>query len=165
MPHTDVRFVGKELAPVREEGGSLLLGVTHTIDETPAPDLVLVPGGGTTPGQMVDDDVLEWLRKVHQTTAWTTSVCTGALILGAAGIDLALWLAAEIHGRAWAEAIQLMIEYDPHPPVDSGHMRKASPETRKLAKELMDRSIPADQRRIVPRIAWRQFIDLLRTGK
>jgi transcriptional regulator GlxA family with amidase domain len=210
MPDTNVRFVGKELAPVGVEGGSLLLGVTHTIDETPTPDLVLVPGGGTTPGQMVDDDVLKWLRKVHQTTAWTTSVCTGALILGAAGIlkglpatthwykmgvlgimgakpepeerivrsgkivtaagvsagiDLALWLAAEIHGRAWAEAIQLMIEYDPHPPVDSGNMRKASPEARKLAKELMDRSIPADQRRIVPRIAWQRFIDLLRTGK
>jgi transcriptional regulator GlxA family with amidase domain len=210
MPNTEVRFVGRELGPVTTEGGALLLGVTHTIDETPAPDLVLAPGGSTTPGQMVDDDVLDWLRKVHATTTWTASVCTGALILGAAGIlkglpatthwykmgvlrilgakpqpeerivrsgkivtaagvsagiDLGLWLAAEIHGRACAEAIQLVIEYDPHPPVDSGHMSKASPETQKLAKEMMDRSIPADQRRLVPRIAWRRFIDLIRTGK
>lgn len=209
MPNTEVRFVGKELAPVGTEGGALLLGVTHTVEETPAPDLVLVPGGTTTPGQMVDDEVLDWLRRVHQTTAWTTSVCTGALILGAAGIlkglpatthwykmgvlrimgakpqpderivrsgkvvtaagvsagiDLALWLVTEIHGRARAEAIQLIIEYDPHPPVDSGHMSKASPETQKLAKELMDESMPADQRRLVPRIAWRRFIDLIRTG-
>ena len=192
------------------EGGALLLGVSHTVAETPAPDLVLVPGGTTTPGQMVDDAVLEWLRKVHETTTWTTSVCTGALILGAAGIlkgspatthwykmgvlkilgakpkpeerivrsgkivtsagvsagiDLALWLAAEISGHARAEAIQLVIEYDPHPPFDAGHMSKASEETQKLAKKMMDDVMPPDQRRLVPKIAWRRFIDLIRTGK
>jgi transcriptional regulator GlxA family with amidase domain len=82
-----------------------------------------------------------------------------------AGIDLALWLAAEIAGRERAEAIQLVIEYDPHPPFDAGHMSKASDETRKLAKQMMDESIPVDQRRLVPRIAWRRFTDLVRTGK
>ena len=210
MPHADVRFVGKEVGPVVTEGGALFLGVSHTLAETPSPDLVLVPGGMTTPGQMVDDDVLEWLRNVHQTTTWTTSVCTGALILGAAGIlkglpatthwykmgvlkimgakpqpdqrivtsgkvvtaagvsagiDLALWLAGEISGRLRAEAIQLVIEYDPHAPFDSGHMSKASGETRKLAKEMMDAGMPADQRRLVPKIAWRRFVDLIRTRK
>lgn len=210
MPNTEVRFVGKEIGPVITEGGALLLGVTHSVAETPSPDLVLVPGGTTTPGQMVDDDVLDWLREVHKTTAWTASVCTGALILGAAGIlkglpatthwykmgvlkimgakpqpderivhsgkivtaagvsagiDLALWLASEIAGLEQAEAIQLIIEYDPHPPFDAGHMSKASKETQKLAKQMMDDSIPADQRRLVPRIAWRRFIDLIRTGK
>jgi hypothetical protein len=54
-----------------------------------------------------------------------------------AGIDLALWLAAEITGRARAEAIQLVIEYDPQPPFDTGHMSKASKETQKLTKEMM----------------------------
>ncbi len=192
------------------EGRALLLGVTHTVAETPSPDLVLVPGGTTTPSQMVDDEVLDWLREVHKTTIWTTSVCTGALILGAAGIlkglsatthwykmgvlkimgakpqpderivrsgkivtaagvsagiDLGLWLAGEIAGRERAEAIQLFIEYDPHPPFDSGHMSKASKETQKLAGEIMDQSMPADQRRVVPKIAWRRFIDLIRTGK
>lgn len=210
MPNTEVRFAGKEVGPVTTAGGTLLLGVTHTVAETPSPDLVLVPGGTTTPGQMVDDEVLKWLRKVHETTTWTTSVCTGALILGAAGllkglpatthwykmgvlrimgakpqpgerivrsgkivtaagvsagIDLALWLAGEIVGSEQAEAIQLFIEYDPHPPFDAGHMSKASKETQKLAKEIMDRSMPADQRRLVPKIAWRRFIDLIRTGK
>lgn len=210
LPNTEVRFIGKEVGPVVTEGGGLLLGVTHSVAETPSPDLVLVPGGTTTPGQMVDDDVLEWLRKVHEETTWTTSICTGALILGAAGIlkglpatthwykmgvlkimgarpkpderivrsgkvataagvssgiDLALWLAGEIAGRARAEAIQLVIEYDPHPPFDSGHMSKASPETQKLAKEMMDDSMPADQRHLVPKIAWRRFIDLIRTRK
>src|SRR5215472_1766245 len=86
MPHTEVRFVGKEVGPVTTEGGALLLAVTHTIAETPLPDLVLFPGGMNTPSEMVDDEVLAWLRKVHETTTWTTSVCTGALILGAAGL-------------------------------------------------------------------------------
>src|ERR1700753_619668 len=81
MPNTEMRFVGKETGPVTTEAGALLLGVKPTIDETPSPDLVLVPGGTTTPGEMVDDEVLDWLRKVHETTTWTTSVCSGGLIL------------------------------------------------------------------------------------
>ena len=210
MPNTEVRFVGKEVGPFITEGNVLLLGATHTLDETPSPDLVLVPGGTTTAGQMVDDEVLEWLRKVHKTTTWTVSVCSGALILGAAGIlkglpatthwykmgvlrimgakpqpdermvrsgkivtaagvsagiDLALWLANEIAGRQRAEAIQLYIEYDPHPPLDAGHISKASKETQKLAKEMLDDVMPANQHRLVSRIAWRRFVDLLRTGK
>ena len=210
MPNTEVRFVGQEVGPVVTEGGALLLGVTHTLAETPSPDLVLVPGGTTTPGQMVDDEVLDWLRKVHETTTWTTSVCSGGLILGAAGIlkglaatthwykmgvlkimgakpqpdqrivhsgkvvtaagvssgiDLGLWLAGEIAGRERAEAIQLAIEYDPQPPFDAGHMNKASKETQKLAKKMMDDNMPADQRRLVPKIAWRRFIDLVRTRR
>lgn len=86
MPNTEVRFVGKEVGSLVTEGGVLFLGVTHTLAETPSPDLVLVPGGTTTPGQMVDDETLDWLRKAHETTTWTTSVCTGSLILAAAGI-------------------------------------------------------------------------------
>lgn len=210
IPDTEVRFVGKEVGPVVTEGGSLLLGVTHPIAETMSPDIVLVPGGTTTPGQMVDDDVLDWLRHVHPTTRWTASVCTGALILGAAGIlkgtratthwykmgvlrilgarpqpgqrvvssgkivtaagvsagiDLALWLAGEIAGRERAEAIQLVIEYDPHPPFDAGNMSKASKAVQALASKMMEESIPADQQRLVPKIAWRRFVDLVRSGR
>jgi putative intracellular protease/amidase len=86
MCNTEIRFVGREVGPVMAEGGGLLLGVSHTTAETPSPDLVIVPGGVTTPGQMVDDDILGWVREVHNTTTWTASVCTGSLILGAAGI-------------------------------------------------------------------------------
>lgn len=86
MPNTEMRFVGKEVGPLISEGGVLVLGVTHTLAETPSPDLVFVPGGTTTPGQMVDDEVLDWLRKVHETTTWTASDCSGSLILAAAGI-------------------------------------------------------------------------------
>jgi len=210
LPGTEVRFVGKEIGPVRTEGRTLLLGITHRIADTPSPDVVLVPGGTTTPSQMVDDQILDWLRQVHETTTWTTSVCTGSLILGAAGIlkglpatshwykigvlkimgaqprpaerivrsgkvvtaagvsagiDLALWLAGEIAGRERAEAIQLTIEYDPHPPFDAGHMSKASEEVRDLGKQIMDERMPADQRHLVPRIALRRFMDLIRTGR
>ena len=73
-------------------------------------------------------------------------------------------LAGEIAGRERAEAIQLTIEYDPHPPFDAGHMSKASKEVRQLAHEIMDERMPADQRRLVPKIALRRFLDLLRTG-
>lgn len=209
MPNAEIRFVGKETGPLMTEGGVLFLGVTHTLAETPSPDLVFVPGGTTTPGQMLDDEVLDWLRKVHETSTWTASDCTGSLILAAAGIlkglpatthwikmgvlksmgskpepnqrivrsgkivtaagvsagiDLALWLAGEIAGRQRAEAIQLYIEYDPQPPFNTGHVSKASKETQKLAKEMMDQAIPADQRRLVPKIAWRRFVDRVRTG-
>ena len=81
-----------------------------------------------------------------------------------AGIDLGLWLAGEIAGRERAEAIQLYIEYDPQPPFNSGHVTKASKETQKVAKEMMDKAIPPDQRRLVPKIAWRRFLDRVRTG-
>ena len=210
LPDTEVRFVGKELGPLETEGHTLLLGVTHTIAETSSPDLVLVPGGTTTPSQMVDDQILDWLRQVHETTTWTASVCTGALILGAAGIlkglpatthwwrmnvlkilgaeprahdrlvrsgkvvtaagvsagiDLAIWLAGQIAGRERAEAIQLTIEYDPRPPFDTGRRSNASARVRELANDIMKERMPADQRRLVPQIAMRRFMDLIRTGK
>ena len=207
MPHTEVRFVGRELGPITTEGSALLLATTHTLSETPSPDLVLIPGGTTTPGQMLDDEVLAWIRKVHETSTWTTSVCTGSLILAgsgilkgqpatthwikmgvlksmgstpqpdkrivqsgkivtaagvSAGIDLGLWLAGEIAGRQQAEVIQLFIEYDPQPPFDCGHASKASEETQQLAKKMMDEAMPKDQKRLIPKIAWRRFIDLIR---
>jgi putative intracellular protease/amidase len=85
LPDVETRFVGREVGPVVAEGGELLMGVTHAFSK-PALDIVLVPGGSATPEQMVDDEVLAWLRAVHRTTQWTASVCTGALILGAAGL-------------------------------------------------------------------------------
>ena len=82
-----------------------------------------------------------------------------------AGVDLALWLASEIAGQGRAEAIQLVIEYDPHPAFDAGHIGKASGQVRKLAKEMLDQRMPADQRRLVPKIARRRMVDLVRTGR
>ena len=65
----------------------LFLGATHSYAETPSPDIVLVPGSGPrTATAMADTQLLDWLRQVHETTRWTTSVCTGAMILAAAGV-------------------------------------------------------------------------------
>lgn len=87
MPDAEVRFVGAEPGPVVADSGVLFLGVTHSYAETPAPDIVLVPGSSVaTATAMADKELTGWLRRVHETTAWTTSVCSGALILAAAGI-------------------------------------------------------------------------------
>jgi transcriptional regulator GlxA family with amidase domain len=87
LPGAEVRFVGAEPGPIVTDSGVLFLGATHSYAETPGPDIVLVPGSGPrTATAMADDELTGWLKRVHETTQWTTSVCTGALILAAAGI-------------------------------------------------------------------------------
>lgn len=87
LPDAELRFVWHEPGPIVTDSGVLVLGATHSFEETAAPDVVLV--GGSIPATMstaADEGVLNWLRRAHQTTTWTTSVCSGSLILGAAGI-------------------------------------------------------------------------------
>ena len=87
IPDRDLRFVWKKIGPVVTDSGVLALGATHTFDETERPDLVLVPGGSTgTAAVAADGEVLAWLRRVHEHTTWTTSVCSGSVILAAAGL-------------------------------------------------------------------------------
>ena len=86
IPHFDVTFVAAARGEVRTENGMLGLTADATLEEFPSPDVVVFPGGvGTRPIQR-DDRVLEWLRTAHATTRYTTSVCTGSLVLGAAGL-------------------------------------------------------------------------------
>ncbi|OHT88268.1 DJ-1/PfpI family protein [Mycobacteroides saopaulense] len=87
IPDAQLRFVWREPGPIVTDSGVLTLGATHSFDETPAPDVVLV--GGSIPATMstaTDESVLRWLRNAHRTSTWTASVCSGSLILGAAGI-------------------------------------------------------------------------------
>lgn len=87
LPDAELRFVWHEPGPIVTDSGVLVLGATHSFEETAAPDVVLV--GGSIPATMstaADEGVLNWLRRAHQTTTWTASVCSGSLILGAAGI-------------------------------------------------------------------------------
>ncbi|MFI6996788.1 DJ-1/PfpI family protein [Nocardia sp. NPDC050175] len=85
VPDSRIRFVWHETGPIVVDSGVLALGVTHTFEETPAPDIVLVPGG--MPLAVATDATLHaWLRKVDKTTTWTTSVCSGATVLAAAGL-------------------------------------------------------------------------------
>jgi transcriptional regulator GlxA family with amidase domain len=171
IPHIDVTFVGHQRGEFRSENGMLGLTADATFEEIPEPAVVMFPGGvGTRPLQS-DQRVLEWVRHAHATTRFTTSVCTGSLVLGAAGllegltatthwacypeleahgatatdqrvvehldqriitaagvssgIDMALRLVELLVDRTAAQAAQLMIEYDPQPPFDTGARAKA----------------------------------------
>ena len=86
LPHTEVRFVWHEFGPITADSGVLVLGATHTLAETPTPDVILVPGGPSTPVHARDEKLLDWLRRAHRTAGWTTSVCSGSVILAAAGL-------------------------------------------------------------------------------
>jgi putative intracellular protease/amidase len=163
LPDAEVRFVAAAPGPVVTDSGVLFLGATHSYAETPSPDLVLVPGSGPrTATAMADTELLDWLRQVHETSRWTTSVCTGAMILAAAGIlaglDLGLWLAGEIAGRKRAETIQRSIEYDPHPPFDADRASKVSKAVVGNAKTLGLRvGLNPSEARAVPTIAWQRM--------
>ncbi|MFB9319169.1 DJ-1/PfpI family protein [Cryptosporangium minutisporangium] len=86
VPGAEVVFVGEQLGPVRTETGRLALTVDAVISDVPRPDVVVVPGGPGQTDHMADGPVQEWLRAVDATSTWTTSVCTGSLILGALGL-------------------------------------------------------------------------------
>ncbi len=86
VPGWDVRTVAKEKGEARSEDGSLALLADHTLAEVSAPDIVLVPGGIGNRPLLGDEELLDWLRRVDRETKWTTSVCTGSLLLGAAGL-------------------------------------------------------------------------------
>ena len=80
--------------------GSLSLVATHALADVPRPDVIVVPGGPGQAEQMADGPVHDWLRAADQTSTWTTSVCTGSLVLAAAGLlagrrATTHWLAAD----------------------------------------------------------------------
>lgn len=197
LPDAEVRFVWHEPGPIEADSGVLLVGATHSFDETPSPDIILIPGGLSSFQHARDERVLDWVRKAHETSAWTTSVCSGSVILAAAGlldgrratshwmalpmlkpfgvetvsdqrvvhegkivtaagvsagIDLGLWLFGQIAGEAKAKAVQLVIEYDPQPPYDSGHMSKASAATKATASTLLSRDT-VKQGQLAPTVA------------
>jgi len=171
IPGYQVTFVGHEPGVVRSDNGILGIEIDSTFEDVPSPDIVVFPGGSGTRALVDDERVLQWVRRAHETTTYTTSVCTGSLILAAAGlldgltatthwgardlltkygavvseervvehldrriimaagvssgIDMALRLVELLVDRTAAEAIQLMIEYDPQPPFDTGALHKA----------------------------------------
>ena len=170
IPGYDITFIGHELGEVRSENGFLGITVDRVFEDMPHPDIVVFPGGVGTRPLMTDDRVLEWVRGAHETSTYTTSVCTGSLVLAAAGlldgltatthwgaldvlaargavptsdrvvehldrriitaagvssgIDMALRLVELLIDDTAAKACQLMIEYDPQPPFDSGSVAK-----------------------------------------
>ncbi|MFD5769583.1 DJ-1/PfpI family protein [Streptomyces sp. NPDC127049] len=86
LPGAETVFVAKETGPVRNDQGSLALSADKTLADVPHPDIVLVPGGPETRQAAHDPEIQRWLRTADATSTWTTSVCTGSLLLAAAGL-------------------------------------------------------------------------------
>jgi transcriptional regulator GlxA family with amidase domain len=86
LPNAHVAFVAAEPGPKPMDDGALALVADHALHAVPNPDVVLVPGGDGNVDARTDERVLDWLRTAHETSQWTTSVCTGSLVLGAAGL-------------------------------------------------------------------------------
>ena len=86
LPGAELRFVAKEPGVKRTDTGALGLSADLALYELADPDVLLVPGGEGNRPLLDDDEVLEWVRGAHETSTWTTSVCTGSLVLAAAGV-------------------------------------------------------------------------------
>ena len=189
LPHAQIQFVAKEKGPKRTDNGFLALVADYSFADISSADVLVVPGSAnSTRVVMSDEETLNWLREIHSTTKWTTSVCSGAIILAAAGLlngleatthwfaldalqmfgakpvrrrivqqgkvitaagvsaglDMALYLAAEIAGAEVAQMIQLIMEYDPAPPFDSGSIGKATPAVVSSARQRMSKLMSRD---------------------
>ncbi|MDN0198655.1 DJ-1/PfpI family protein [Streptomyces sp. S.PNR 29] len=86
LPDARTVFVAERTGPVRTDTGNLAFTADRSLAEVPSPDIVVVPGGPGQSAQMENETLLDWLRTADATSAWTTSVCTGSLLLGAAGL-------------------------------------------------------------------------------
>lgn len=86
VPGWEVEFVGPRAGEVRTDSGHLGLAADCSIDDVGSTDIVLVPGGAGNRPLLRDEALLGWLREIDAETKWTTSVCTGSMVLGAAGL-------------------------------------------------------------------------------
>jgi len=170
LPGAVVHTAAKQVQPIQTDSGCALLPSTSLAD-CPQADLLCVPGGFGIKDVITDDATIDFIQHQAQAARYVTSVCTGSLALGAAGLlqgkkatchwaytqlldkfgaeyveqrvvqdgrlftaggvtsglDFAFTIIAEIAGKQVAEAIQLTMEYDPAPPINSGHPRSADP--------------------------------------
>jgi transcriptional regulator GlxA family with amidase domain len=101
LPGATVTFVGATRGEVRTDNGFLGLMADATFEEIPTPDVIVVPGGVGTRALMGPNPLIDWILAAHPTTKYTTSVCTGSLVLGAAG--LLTGLTATTHWGAYSE--------------------------------------------------------------
>jgi putative intracellular protease/amidase len=166
LPGAEIRMVAKEKGEVRTKGQSLAMIADYALADVAKPEILVVPGGPGADAMAGDGAVTDWLSRAHETTTWTTSVCTGALILGGAGVlkglkatthwramdDLAAFGAQATDqrvvrdgkvitaaGEDIAKAIQLAIEYAPEPPFDAGRYRNAPPDRVERVRSTLNR--------------------------
>jgi len=117
VPGCTLTFLGAEVGPVRTDNGLLTVQVEASIAEVSAPDIVLVPGGPGEVAARAGGPLLRWLREAHETATWTASVCTGSLILAAAGLlegrrATSHWLALDVLRRLGAEPVSERVVFD-----------------------------------------------------
>ena len=86
LPGNEVEFVAPEAGPKTTDTGALTLIATRGIAEIEPPDILLIPGGEGNRPLIGDEAIIDWVRAMHEETTWTTSVCTGSLVLAAAGL-------------------------------------------------------------------------------
>ncbi|AEA22658.1 DJ-1/PfpI family protein [Pseudonocardia benzenivorans] len=119
VPDIDVVFVGERRGEVRTENGMLGLSVDATFADIPSPDVVVVPGGIGSRALLAGGPLVDWVRAAHPGTRFTTSVCSGALVLGAAGLLDGLtatthWGAFDVLARFGATPVtQRVVEHLP----------------------------------------------------
>ncbi|MER5400890.1 DJ-1/PfpI family protein [Streptomyces sp. NPDC002599] len=117
LPEADTVFVAERPGPVRSDTGRLALTADKSLAEVPHPDIVVVPGGPGQSAQMDNQVLFDWLRAADATSLWTTSVCTGSLLLAAAGLlegrrATSHWLALDQLERFGAEPTGERVVFD-----------------------------------------------------
>jgi transcriptional regulator GlxA family with amidase domain len=110
VPGNESVFVAERTGPIRNESDTLSMVADAALDEVTDPDIVVVPGGFGNRMLLEDEALHDWIRGVHQTSTWTTSVCTGSLLLAAAGLldgapATTHWLARDLLGELGAEPV------------------------------------------------------------
>jgi putative intracellular protease/amidase len=117
MPGARVIFVAAKPGPARTDNGMLTLLAECSLEEVTRPEILLVPGGKGDVVANAGESVLEWLRSADRTSTWTTSVCTGSLILAAAGLlagkrATSHWLALDRLRELGAEPVEERVVFD-----------------------------------------------------
>ncbi len=110
VPGNEAVFVAERTGPIRNGSDTLSMVADATLDEVTGPDIVVVPGGFGNRMLLEDEPLHEWIRGVHETSTWTTSVCTGSLLLAAAGLldgapATTHWLARDLLAELGAEPV------------------------------------------------------------
>lgn len=110
VPGNESIFVAETPGPIRNESDTLSMVADASIDEVTSPDIVVIPGGFGNRLLLEHEPLHEWIRSVHETSTWTTSVCTGSLLLAAAGLldgvpATTHWLARDLLAELGAEVV------------------------------------------------------------
>ncbi len=117
LPGAQVTFVAEHATPIRTDTGRLALLADATLEQLAHPEIVVVPGGPGQAALMQDGPVHAWLRAADATSTWTASVCTGSLILAAAGLltskrATSNWQALDELGTLGVEVVPERVVFD-----------------------------------------------------